>query len=256
MVSIELLVSLIVMKFPSYMDPALSYTSETITPRFNGSMRIQPPRANRRQFAFTLGSGLISARLAWGEDDLISDLSPDYLDWQQLAKQGHVFEHWTPEQDGPWQWYRLERYVKNEWKSVAISLPVNQETGEDFEPSDGYIPRDEIPSYVFAKELPVLPAAVSKHLSPSRYDPEEALLRTPDPEIQRRDGRPPSDWLTSLTAEELRKWLITIEAPPATVSGMTFWVHLIRDHGFDPRRIDGLSEHEYSLLHAAAHHGY
>ncbi|MCR9294902.1 MAG: hypothetical protein NXI32_19460 [bacterium] len=219
-------------------------------------MRIQTPRTSRRQFTFALGLGLVSAKLAWGENGTISELPPDYLDWQQLAERGHVFEHWTPEEDGPWQWYRLERYIEATWKSVGISLPVNRDTGEEFEPSDGYIHRDEIPSYVLAEELPLLPEEVRRHLSPSQFDPEEALRRKPDPEIQLRDGRPPSDWLTSLNAEELRKWLVTIDAPPATVNGMTFWVHLIRDHSFDPRRIEGLSEHEFFLLHSAAHHGY
>ncbi|MFN3189426.1 MAG: hypothetical protein ACE361_02795 [Aureliella sp.] len=217
---------------------------------------MQALRASRRQFTFALGLGLFSAKLAWGENDPTSELPLDYLDWQQLAERGHVFEHWTPEEDGHWQWYRLERYVEGTWKSVGISLPVNRDTGEEFEPSDGYIHRDQIPHYVLAEELPDLPDVVRRHLSPSQYEPEGASLRMPDPEIQFRDGRPPSDWLTSLTAGELRKWLATIEPPPATVSGMTFWVHLIRDHSFDPRRIEGLSEHEYSLLHSAAHHGY
>jgi hypothetical protein len=78
------------------------------------------------------------------------------------------------------------------------------------------------------------------------------------PDVSRRslDGRPPSQWLRSLYADELRVWLATIEVPEAGVSGMTFWTHLTRDHGFDAARIDGLTEEEQAKLHAAAHYGY
>jgi hypothetical protein len=71
-----------------------------------------------------------------------------------------------------------------------------------------------------------------------------------------RHGRPPSRWLRSLHADELRIWLKTIDVPEAGVSGMTFWEHLTRDHFFDPGRIAGLTVDEQAKLHAAAHHGY
>ena len=71
-----------------------------------------------------------------------------------------------------------------------------------------------------------------------------------------RHGRPPSRWLRSLRADELRIWLKTIDVPEAGVSGMTFWEHLTRDHSFDADRIAGLSIDEQALLHAAAHYGY
>jgi hypothetical protein len=71
-----------------------------------------------------------------------------------------------------------------------------------------------------------------------------------------RHGRPPSRWLRSLNAEELRIWLPTIEVPEAGVSGMTFWEHLTRDHSFAPKRIKGLTIDEQAKLHAAAHYGY
>jgi hypothetical protein len=71
-----------------------------------------------------------------------------------------------------------------------------------------------------------------------------------------RHGRPPSQWLRSLEADELRVWLKTIEVGEAGVEGMTFWTHLTRDHYFDPKKIAGLTIDEQALLHAAAHAGY
>ncbi len=71
-----------------------------------------------------------------------------------------------------------------------------------------------------------------------------------------RHGRPPSRWLRSLHADELRIWLATIDPPEAGVSGMTFWEHLTRDHSFDATRIVGLTEDEQAKLHAAAHYRY
>ena len=69
-----------------------------------------------------------------------------------------------------------------------------------------------------------------------------------------RHGRPPSRWLRSLNADEIRIWLATIEVPEAGVSGMTFWEHLTRDHSFDAEKIEGLTIDEQAKLHAAAHH--
>ncbi len=71
-----------------------------------------------------------------------------------------------------------------------------------------------------------------------------------------RHGRPPSRWLRSLRADELRTWLKTIDVPEAGVEGMTYWEHLTRDHFFDPQRIAGLNKAEQARLHAAAHFGY
>ena len=80
--------------------------------------------------------------------------------------------------------------------------------------------------------------------------------RQADPLRRARHGRPPSKWLRSLHADELRIWLKTIDVPEADVSGMTFWTHLTRDHAFDPEKIEGLTLAEQGQLHAAAHYGY
>jgi hypothetical protein len=85
---------------------------------------------------------------------------------------------------------------------------------------------------------------------------EEYARHKPDPVNKSRHGRPPSKWLRSLHAEELRIWLNTIDVPETGVSGMTYWEHLTRDHSFDPKRIEGLVIDEQAKLHAAAHAGY
>jgi hypothetical protein len=84
----------------------------------------------------------------------------------------------------------------------------------------------------------------------------EAGEHLPDPKRRARHGRPPSKWLRSLHADELRIWLKTIDVPVAGVEGMTFWTHLTRDHFFIAAHIEGLSVDEQAKLHAAAHWGY
>ncbi len=90
--------------------------------------------------------------------------------------------------------------------------------------------------------------------SPGPQDP--ASFGQVSLERQAQDGRPPSEWLRSMDAEELREWLSGIEVPEAGVAGMTFWTHLTRDHQFRPLLIKGLTEAEQAKLHAAAHFGY
>lgn len=135
-------------------------------------------------------------------------------------------------------------------------MPISKETGSPYEASDGYISPTRIPNHVVNGELPELSEEVKRQMAPSLFDPLLATNHLPDPEVRSRHGKPASEWLRSLHAKELRGWLATIQPPEATVAGMTFWVHLVRDHGFDPRRIEGLNEHEFLLLHSAAHYGY
>lgn len=87
-------------------------------------------------------------------------------------------------------------------------------------------------------------------------EPDEGEPGQPNDKRRARDGRPPSQWLRSLNAEELRAWLPKIDPPEAGVSGMTFWTHLTRDHSFDAENIKGLTIDEQAKLHAAAHDGY
>lgn len=85
---------------------------------------------------------------------------------------------------------------------------------------------------------------------------DEGEPGSPDPKRRARHGRPPSRWLRSLKADELRIWLKTIDPPEAGVSGMTYWTHLTRDHSFDADKLTGLTVAEQAQLHAAAHDGY
>lgn len=87
-------------------------------------------------------------------------------------------------------------------------------------------------------------------------EPDEGEPGQADDKRRARAGRPPSLWLRSLNAEELRAWLPKIDPPEAGVSGMTFWTHLTRDHSFDADNLKGLTIDEQAKLHAAAHDGY
>jgi hypothetical protein len=216
---------------------------------------------SRRQMLYSTGIGLLTIKSLRAENELSESQSSDLeeglsQDWKTLAGSGVVFEHWTPEENSHWQWYRLERHVAGDWKTIGISLPKHKESGEAFEPSDGYLSPERIPEYVITGEIPDSTHPAAHSLAASQYDDATAFLHAPDPEIRSRDGRPPSEWLRSLYAEELRIWLPSIETSETGVNGMTFWVHLIRDHGFDPRRIEGLTENEFRKLHSASHDGY
>ena len=81
----------------------------------------------------------------------------------------------------------------------------------------------------------------------------------PDAERAKRNGQPPSEWLRSLTAKEIRKWLPTVnhdDMPIATVEGMTPMFHLTAHHSFVRSHITGLTRSELIKLHSCAHYGY
>jgi hypothetical protein len=77
-----------------------------------------------------------------------------------------------------------------------------------------------------------------------------------EPKRLARQGRPPSRWLRSLDAEELRKWLKTVNPAATGVNGMSYASHLIHHHLFVAEKIAGLTVDEQAKLHAAAHAGY
>src|SRR3989304_7055308 len=69
----------------------------------------------------------------------------------------------------------------------------------------------------------------------SKLFPKVHHEHLPDGKIRAREGRPPSEWLRSLTADELRKWLPTVndpKMPTAYVAGMTPTFHLVNHHYF------------------------
>ena len=154
---------------------------------------------------------------------------------------------WTAAENSTWRWYRRETFVNGQWKLTGITLPVHRATGEYHRETAGYLQPGAVPHEV---RRPISRQAVESDAVESD-EPGRA-----DPVRRARDGRPASKWLRSLDVEELRQWLPTIDVPEAGVEGMTYWEHLTRDHGFDPERIEGLTEEEEAKLHAAAHAGY
>lgn len=218
---------------------------------------------SRRHFTFWISFGLfaLAERLkVYGLDELAAAMMRD--DAPALPT------HWRVADNGLWRWYERETFVGGQWKLSGITTPIRMETGEPAPARDGYLAETMVPAEV-RRTRPTAKASeitVASHEEPSRadgdaidgdaIDVEDFGKREPDPERRARHGRPPSKWLRSLHADELRIWLKTIECPEADVSGMTFWEHLTRDHSFDPAHIEGLTIDEQAKLHGAAHYGY
>ena len=156
---------------------------------------------------------------------------------------------WKAAENKTWRWYERETLIDGQWKLSGITTPVHRGTGQPYTGRRGYL--DER----------LVPVSVRKG---ARTHGEDASPKTdasagptqPDAARRARGGRPPSKWLRSLNADEIRIWLKTIEVPPVGVDGMTFWTHLTRDHFFDAKRIEGLTVEEQAKLHSAAHYGY
>jgi hypothetical protein len=154
---------------------------------------------------------------------------------------------WLAAENSTWRWYRRESLVKEQWELTGITTPVHKRTGERYTGATGYLDESAVPVAVKRRGRQDDAASTAEESSePGRADAAR----------RERGGRPPSKWLRSLTADELRAWLKTIEVPEATVEGATYFEHLTRDHSFDPEKIEGLTEEEQAKLHAAAHHGY
>jgi hypothetical protein len=205
----------------------------------------------RRRFVFWLGLGLFNLAEALRADGL-DDLAAGMMRAAEPATPKtprSTPEHWTASENNTWRWFEREHWIDGRWRLTGITTPIHKRTLEPYTGKTGYL--DES----------LVPAAMRRGEAPTSVDvePETAVEDDPgQPNALRRarHGRPPSRWLRSLYADELRIWLKTIDVPEAGVSGMTFWEHLTRDHSFDPDRIAGLSEDEQARLHAAAHYGY
>jgi hypothetical protein len=156
-------------------------------------------------------------------------------------------EHWTAAENNTWYWYERETLVAGRWKLTGITTPIHKRTGKRHE-AEGYLADDLVPEAVRRGEI-----GEADDLADGVIEDDPGK---PNPMRRARHGRPPSRWLRSLRADELRIWLKTIDVPEAGVSGMTFWEHLTRDHSFNPDRIAGLNEEDQAKLHAAAHYGY
>lgn len=206
---------------------------------------------NRRQFAFWLSAGLfgLAERLHASSLDALAALVVQCVEVERDGRTVIEQQRWRAAENDTWRWFERETFREGVWEPSGITTPVNKLTGERYAGAIGYLDESLVPAAVRQGEV----------------DPEKGLTEIECVETapgvasvarKAREGRPPSKWLRSLYADELACWLHTIEVSPVGVGGMTVWTHLTRDHGFDPEKIEGLTEEEQFKLHAAAHHGY
>jgi hypothetical protein len=233
---------------------------------------------NRRHFAFWFSFGLftLAERLqVYGLDELAAAMMRD-----EKAPVHPLPTHWRVADNGVWRWFERETFVDGKWKLSGITTPIRMETGEAAPAQEGYLDEAIVPAEV-RRRRPTLKAeealaakqetdersAATLHKASESTSNAASDAAAPSPSLdfddrqpsekrRARHGRPPSKWLRSLHADELRIWLKTIDVPEADVVGMTYWEHLTRDHSFDPARIEGLDIDEQAKLHAAAHYGY
>jgi hypothetical protein len=227
---------------------------------------------SRRRFAFWVGFGLfnLSEVLHAETFDKLAAVAMRRMDGKSgSAKeetvraaagglgQSPLPTHWTADGDSSWKWYERENLIDGQWVSTGITTPLNKKTGELKTGHGGYVELSLLPDDLRASLY-----AAEEHADGEQGEGTEVEAKpAPDPhlptsECKGRHGRPPSQWLRSLYADEIRIWLKSIKVPEAGVSGMTFWEHLTRDHFFDAAHITGLTVDEQAKLHAAAHFGY
>lgn len=214
----------------------------------------------RRRFAFWVGFGLFSLADKLRIEGLDTLAAATMEGAAPRPKKPALPEHWTTAGDETWSWFERENLIDGEWVLTGTTRPLNKKTGElkaasDAYLEDGLVPVGMRPDIKDRKEIAPEEAAVADEAAAATNE-EDSPRRLPESTRRARHGRPPSKWLRSLDADELRIWLKTVEVPEAGVSGMTYWEHLTRDHSFDPAMIEGLVIAEQSKLHAAAHFGY
>lgn len=208
-------------------------------------------KLTRRRFAFWVGFGLFNLGETLRADglDALAAATMRAAEPSEPSTPQSTPEHWTAADNNTWRWFEREHLIDGQWVLTGITTPINKETGELYTLKSGYLDESLVPDEVrLGRQDGNTDVAADTHFERDHGKPS-AARRT-------RHGRPPSRWLRSLDAEELRIWLKTIEVPEAGVSGMTFWTHLTRDHSFDPEKITGLTIPEQAKLHAAAHYGY
>jgi hypothetical protein len=227
---------------------------------------------NRRRFTFWLGFGLfsLSEKLRVTGLDALAAAAMRRTDTAKAAAGRTGGEHWTVGGNKTWRWFERENFVKGEWVLTGTTTPINKHSGERKPESIAYLDDSLVPAEVLASDKesinlvnheaevevknPVAAKDAVEH--PDHEHVVDLDPQLPTAECRARHGRPPSKWLRSLHAEEIRIWLKTIRVPEAGVSGMTVWTHLTRDHKFAADHIEGLTEDEQDKLHAAAHFGY
>lgn len=196
----------------------------------------------RRQFTFWIGIVLfwISRRL---QAEVIDEAAATLMEWSEPAPRSgeSKLERWRPNANLQWQWYERQTRVNGAWKLSGVTTPVNRKSLVAFTGRTGYLDESLVP-----KSVRKSTEAMRRKLAAGEVSAA--------PEFGH--GQPPSRWLRSLNAGEIRLWLRTIRVPEVGVEGMTFWTHLTRDHSFSAQRIQGLTLREQAKLHAAAHYGY
>ena len=205
----------------------------------------------RRRFLFWVGFGIFSLAEKLRADSLDKLAAAIMQDAEPTtARKGPATPtHWRAADNATWRWYERENFVDGRWNLTGITTPINKKTGRPFAGRKGYLDDSLVPTEMRASDQEVDKQIAADASPDSDYPRPDAIRRA-------RHGRPPSRWLRNLRADEIRIWLKTIEVPEAGVEGMTYWIHLTRDHSFDPARIAGLTIDEQAKLHAAAHYGY
>jgi len=206
---------------------------------------------SRRRFAFWVGMGLFSLSETLRADSLDGLAAASMRATEPSPAKGtsSTPEHWTSAENNTWHWFERENLIDGRWKLTGITTPIHKQTGEPFSGHAGYLDNSLVPLHVQRDDQSGLPPA-------STDTAVEVDAGQPSSMRRARHGRPPSRWLRSLHAAELRIWLRKIDVPEAGVEGMTYWDHLTRDHYFEAGHIAGLNIEEQAKLHAAAHHGY
>ena len=215
---------------------------------------------NRRDFTRLLGSRLLGVAGAVGTASARSLLDLRFGEFSvadaELADPSPVpsdvtIEHWRAAQNAGWRWFEKSELVGDAWRSVGMTLPVNRQSGHPISGRDcaAYLLEADVPGEVLEAAAR---GAIDVCLAQEGAEPGPAAT----PERKAADGRPVSRWLRNLSDTQLRVWLASFEPPRADVSGMTFFEHLTRDHGFATSAVACLTDAEQAKLHGAAHAGY
>ncbi|HEY4233856.1 MAG TPA: hypothetical protein VGM76_10540, partial [Lacipirellulaceae bacterium] len=197
---------------------------------------------SRRRFAFWIGFGLFNLS-EWVRAETFDKLAAAAMrSVDSKGGGGQVSQssdsslptHWSASGDDTWRWYERENLIDGQWVSTGITTPINKKSGERKTEHGGYVDEALLPADLRASNE-------SGEGHADREQGEDKLstaaqassgpLAVPEPhlptaECKGRHGRPPSKWLRSLYADEIRIWLKSIKVPEADVSGMTFWEHL------------------------------
>lgn len=213
---------------------------------------------DRRQFSLMIATGLAAgprrllakdAGLGPGEAVADGGASDDESSPVEAPAAVVTVDHWRAAQNTTWRWFEKSQLVGEEWRVVALTTPLHRVTGERKMGVEGYVEDDTVPRPLFDAE----PGQMTDFCVAAGDSPAGPVATG---ERRSRNGRPPSYWLQSLSAVELKAWLATIDPPEAGVSGMTFAEHLVGGHHFREEQTTGLTEMELAKLHGAAHHGF